>query len=73
MTTAEVGRDVEDHSVRWAKEMIEKHATPFITIAFGVDHKQGQAVVCMREGVTPKLAIQWLQRVIDLMQNLDKK
>lgn len=69
MTTTEVARDVEESVIKWSKQLIQGHATPFLMIGFGVDHAQGRSVVCLREGVSSKEAVKWLENVIGLLKD----
>ena len=68
MSPSEVAAQVEESVVKWSKQLIEGHATPFLMIGFGVDHMQGRSVVCLREGVSPKEAVAWLEKVVGLLK-----
>ena len=41
----------------WQKRLSEEHATPIILIGVGHEHKSGQLVICVPEGVDDELLV----------------
>lgn len=68
MTQAGVAAIVEDRFIKWGKRLIEAHATPFMLVGFGLDHRQGLAVTCLEEGVTVKEGIAYLEKTVQLLK-----
>lgn len=68
MTQSEVALIVEDRVTRWAKQLIEGHATPFMMVGFGHDHRQGMAITCLEQGVTVAQTIAYLEKTVALLK-----
>lgn len=68
MTQQDVASIVEDRVTKWAKRLIEGHATPFILIGFGHDHRQGRAITCLEDGVTVDQAVAYLEKTVQLLK-----
>jgi len=58
----------EERLKSWKKKLAEANATPIILIGVGHDHKSGELVLCVPEGVSDDLLFGALVAALDLLK-----